>query len=134
MCRCQNPDCAAAAATAAPVVIHIVADQSTLDGRTDRPGYLLGADSLIDAELVRDLAAQAKTQPLLPADSPAEPRYQPSRALADFVRARDLTCRAPACDRPATDCDIDHTVPYADGGSTHASNLKLLCRFHCRIA
>jgi hypothetical protein len=130
MCRCQNPDCAAAGATVAPVVIHIVADQSTLDGRTDRPGYLLGADSLIDAELLRDLAVQAKTQPLLPADSPAEPRYQPSRALAEFVRARDLTCRAPGCDRHATDCDLDHTVPYADGGATHASNLKLLCRFH----
>jgi len=130
MCRCQSPDCAAAGATAAPVVIHVVADQSTLEGRTDTPGYLLGADSLIDAELLRDIAARAKTRPLLPAGTPAEPHYQPSRALADFVRARDLTCRAPGCDRPATDCDLDHTVPYAEGGATHASNIKALCRFH----
>jgi hypothetical protein len=27
-------------------------------------------------------------------------------------------------------CDIDHTVPYADGGLTHPSNLKSLCRKH----
>jgi len=41
-----------------------------------------------------------------------------------------LTCRFPGCDRPAIDCDIDHAVPYADGGPTHASNLKCLCRLH----
>jgi hypothetical protein len=50
--------------------------------------------------------------------------------LADFVRARDLTCRAPGCDRAATACDLDHTIPYADGGPTHAGNLKALCRLH----
>ncbi|OBI23828.1 hypothetical protein A5711_10020 [Mycobacterium sp. E2238] len=60
----------------------------------------------------------------------AEPRYIPSARLADFVRCRDLTCRAPGCDRPAVDCDIDHTIPYADGGPTHSSNLKCLCRQH----
>ncbi|MCA2349502.1 HNH endonuclease signature motif containing protein, partial [Mycobacterium intracellulare] len=59
-----------------------------------------------------------------------EPGYVPSRALADFVRCRDLTCRWPGCDRPATACDVDHTIPYAAGGPTHASNLKALCRTH----
>jgi hypothetical protein len=40
-----------------------------------------------------------------------------------------LTCRFPGCDRPAEFCDVDHTVPYPLG-STHASNLKCLCRKH----
>jgi hypothetical protein len=31
---------------------------------------------------------------------------------------------------PATRCDLDHTTPYGDGGLTHASNLKALCRKH----
>ncbi|MBU3751929.1 MAG: DUF222 domain-containing protein, partial [Mycobacterium sp.] len=102
-----------------------------LQGTSTRPGYLLEAGSLIPAELLRELAAAAKVRPLVqPADAPAEPGYRPSRALADFVRARDLTCRAPGCDRPATDCDLDHTVPYAEGGATHRSNIKCLCRFH----
>lgn len=65
-----------------------------------------------------------------PADARAEPGYSPSAALSDYVRCRDLTCRAPGCDRPATECDIDHTIPYARGGATHASNLKVLCRQH----
>ena len=54
----------------------------------------------------------------------------PSKALADFVRCRDLTCRWPGCDRPASDCDVDHTIPYSQGGLTHASNLKCYCRTH----
>jgi hypothetical protein len=65
-----------------------------------------------------------------PIDAAPEPGYVPSKTLADFVRCRDLTCRWPGCDRPAFDCDLDHTVPHADGGPTHASNLKCYCRTH----
>jgi hypothetical protein len=129
-CRCDTPDCPAAEATASAVVIHVVADQGTLDGTSATPAYLLGADALISAELLRELAAQARLRPLVhPADAPPENRYRPSRALADFIRARDLTCRAPGCDRPATECDLDHTIPYPHG-ATHACNLKSLCRLH----
>jgi hypothetical protein len=62
-------------------------------------------------------------------DAPPEPRYTPSRALSDFVRCRDLTCRWPGCDKPSYQCDLDHTVPYP-AGPTHASNMKCYCRFH----
>ena len=129
MCRCGAATCPAAATVPSPVVIHVVADPDTLTGRNNKPAQLLGTGDLISAEQLRDLAVQARIRPLC-APATAEPRYRPSRALADFVRARDLTCRAPGCDRPATVCDLDHTVPYADGGVTHASNIKCLCRFH----
>ena len=70
-------------------------------------------------------------KPLIhPGDAPAEPGYRPSKALADFVRHRDLTCRFPHCAVPATDCDIDHVIPHGDGGPTHASNLSCKCRSH----
>jgi hypothetical protein len=42
---------------------------------------------------------------------------------------RDMTCRAPGCDRPAVFGDIDHTVAYP-GGPTHPGNLKCYCRKH----
>ena len=130
MCRCGGADCPASASVASGVVIHVVAKQETLDGESNDPGHLIGSDTLITAELLRDLAIQAKLRPLIhPGDSPAEDRYRPSRALADFVRARDLTCRAPGCNRPATNCDLDHTIPFPHG-ATHASNLKCLCRLH----
>ena len=132
-CRCGDPNCPAAAQPApGPVVIHVVAEQATVEGRSDNPGYQLGANVVVPAEVVAELAREAKLSPLVhPADAPPERGYRPSRALADFVRARDLTCRAPGCDQPATHCDLDHTVPYPYG-PTHAGNLKCLCR-RCHI-
>ncbi len=131
-CRCGQPNCPAASTpTPSPVVIHVIADEATLDGTGHMPGSMLGNDALLPAELVADLARSAKLRPLIhPADSPPESGYTPSRGLADFVRCRDLTCRFPGCDQPATRCDLDHTTPHADGGPTHASNLKALCRRH----
>jgi hypothetical protein len=45
-------------------------------------------------------------------------------ALADFIRARDLTCRFPGCTVPATNCDVEHTIPWPYG-PTSASNPKM---------
>jgi hypothetical protein len=131
-CRCRRSDCAAGKRPAAtPVAIHVIAEQATIDGRGAAPASELGADGLIAPELVAELAASARLIPLIhPADAAPEPGYVPSKALADFVRCRDMTCRWPGCDRPAADCDLDHTVPYAQGGPTHASNLKCYCRTH----
>jgi Domain of unknown function (DUF222) len=131
-CRCGRRDCAAGKRPAAgPVVIHVIAQQETIDGRSAAPGSEVGADGLIPPELVAELAASARLVPLIhPADVPPEPGYVPSKALADFVRCRDLTCRWPGCDQPAIHCDLDHTIPYARGGPTHAGNLKCYCRTH----
>jgi Domain of unknown function (DUF222) len=131
-CRCGRSDCAAGKqAAAASVVIHVIAEQATIDGRGVTPASEVGADGLIGPELVAELAASARLVPLIhPTDAAPEPGYVPSKALADFVRCRDMTCRWPGCDRPAADCDLDHTIPFADGGPTHASNLKCYCRAH----
>ena len=113
------------------MVIHVIAEQATVEGSGPTPAAMIGYDGLIPAELIADLAHTARLQPLIhPGDAPAEPGYRPSRALADFVRHRDLTCRFPHCAVPATDCDIDHVIPHGDGGPTHASNLSCKCRFH----
>jgi len=131
-CRCGRKDCAAGTRPAAgPVVIHVIAEQATLNGRGDAPGSQVGVDRLITPELIAQLGASAKLMPLIhPGDAPPEPGYRPSKALADFVRCRDLTCRWPGCDRPAVGCELDHTIPYSQGGLTHASNLKCYCKTH----
>jgi hypothetical protein len=128
-CRCGTPDCAAGRRAPGPVVIHVVAEQATVEGRGASPAVVLGGEQLIPAELVKELADDAKLRPLFVPINP-ERGYTPSTKLAEFVRCRDLTCRAPGCDHPAMQCDLDHTIPYADGGATHASNLKCLCRPH----
>ncbi|WP_077078362.1 HNH endonuclease signature motif containing protein [Mycobacterium numidiamassiliense] len=131
-CRCGRADCAAGKRPApSPVTIHVIATQDTLIGAATAPACEIRADGLITAELVAELAKSAKLVPLThPGYAPPEQGYTPSKALADFVRARDLTCRWPGCDVPAFDCDIDHTIPHAQGGKTHAANLKCYCRTH----
>jgi hypothetical protein len=129
-CGCGSVDCAAGAPAKSSVVIHMVADQATVEGGGSTPGVLPGVEGLVPAELVVELAKSARLLPLRMPSEVSEPGYIPSAKLAEFVRCRDLTCRAPGCDRPATHCDIDHTIPYVDGGATHPSNLKCLCRLH----
>jgi hypothetical protein len=131
-CRCGRDHCAAGKRPAAtPAVIHVIVEQATSDSRSGATASEVCADGLVSPELIAELADQAKLVPLVrPIDAAPEPGYVPSKKLADFVRCRDLTCRWPGCDRPAFDCDIDHTVPHADGGPTHASNLKCYCRTH----
>jgi hypothetical protein len=130
-CRCGRTDCAAGAKPApGAVVIHVIAEAPALGGGQGS-GSQVCADGLITPELLGQIAAAAKLVPLIhPGVAAPEPGYVPSKALADFVRCRDLTCRWPGCEHPAFDCEIDHTIPYAQGGPTHAGNLKALCKTH----
>lgn len=128
-CQCGSPDCSAAQRRpAADVMIHVLAEQATIGGDSQAPGYLPGYGPL-PATLLRNVATTAKIKPLVKPPPYPEPGYRPSAALAEFVRLRDLTCRFPGCDQPAEVCDIDHTVAFPHG-PTHPSNLKLLCRYH----
>jgi hypothetical protein len=56
--------------------------------------------------------------------------YRPGRALRHLVQIRYRTCGHPGCRRPAEDCDLDHTIPYEDGGRTCECNLAPFCRRH----
>jgi hypothetical protein len=131
-CQCGRRDCdAGKRSSATSVVIHVIAEQAAAGSAGYTSASEVHADGLVGPELIAELAARARLAPLVhPLDAAPEPGYVPSTALADFVRCRDLTCRWPGCDHPAFDCDIDHTLPYAAGGPTHASNLKCYCRTH----
>ena len=48
------------------------------------------------------------------------------------MRARDKTCQAPGCRVPAHRCEIDHRLPWADGGPTFVDNLYCACKRHHR--
>jgi hypothetical protein len=94
------------------------------------PAVIIGGSIIPAPLLAAKLANTATIRPLIhPGDAPPEPRYTPSRRLADFVRCRDMTCRFPGCDEPAVGCDLDHTIAYPHG-PTCASNLGCLCRKH----
>jgi len=140
-CQCGTEGCAAGAERAAlsTVIVQVLAEQATVEGRGNHPGYLPGF-GILPAESVRDMVADgAACHPLkLPTTgndggavngTAGEAGYRPSAQLRQFIRWRDLTCRFPGCDKPAEHCDIDHTRPFPFG-PTHPSNNKLYCRTH----
>ena len=141
VCGCGGDDCEAARGSrpARDTTVYMVADQAAVEGareaaagspeRCAAPAFVFGA-GLVPNSLLSGLLDGARVRQVNhPGSGAAEPRYTASAALAAFVRCRDLTCRFPGCDRPASLADIDHTVPYPLG-PTHPSNLKCLCRFH----
>ncbi len=130
-CQCEREDCTAAAELAAvsSAVIHVLAEQATVDGTSDDPGYLRGF-GILPAESVRQVAKTAKLKPLnVPTSVAPDPGYRSSAKNKEFMVWRDLTCRWAGCDKPAEKSDIDHTVPYPHG-PTHPSNTKPYCRIH----
>jgi len=127
-CRCGSEECPAGGNTLSPVMIHLLAEQATVDGEGTAPGYLPGF-GIVPAQMVDRIGSSARNKLVRMPEPAAEAGYRPSAALADFVRWRDLTCRFPGCDVRAEMCDVDHTLPYPQG-PTHPSNLKLYCRAH----
>lgn len=51
-------------------------------------------------------------------------------ALRRAIVLRDRRCTHPMCDRLAEDCEVDHIVPFSEGGLTVQDNGRLLCPFH----
>jgi hypothetical protein len=152
-CACANPHCPAVVddGRASSIVVHVIAEQASTEALPDpllhgeglapveaeesepplrrQAGLLFGGGILPAALLAELIARGAKVTLVGSPTSEPEPRYRPSTALDEFVRNRDLTCRAPGCDRSAVVADIDHTVAYP-GGPTHPGNLKCYCRIH----
>ena len=56
--------------------------------------------------------------------------YTPNDPLRHAVQLRHRTCVYPECNRPAEQCQLDHRIPFEDGGPTAADNLFPLCQRH----
>lgn len=94
----------------------------------------LAGGTPVDPDTARTLAARTRAWTRLFTDPrgqvTAVDTYTPSKQLQRLLRARDQHCRWPGCTTTATRCDIDHTIPWADGGRTRHDNLAHLCRRH----
>ena len=56
--------------------------------------------------------------------------YRPPPSLQHLIRVRQQRCAYPGCGRAGRRCDLDHTIPYEQGGRTCECNLAPLCRKH----
>jgi hypothetical protein len=117
-------------------VVDIRVDLETLTRLANHPGELAGYGPVI-ADIAR---RAAETQP------DAEWRYtvtdphtgdpvavgttrrRPSTSQRRLIQAHNDICVFPGCRVPAADCDLDHRVPWSDGGATTAFNLGPVCR------
>ena len=121
-----------------PVTLNLTLDLPTFLGLRENPGVLAGYGE-IPASAARLLATDAKWRRFI--TDPVSGNlldfgrltYEPPQALVDFIVARDRRCRFPGCRQPARVCDIDHAIPWEEGGRTSQKNLGLLCRRHHRM-
>lgn len=59
--------------------------------------------------------------------------YAPTTAMRAYCVARDGTCIYPGCARPAEQCQLDHRIPFEEGGATTPDNLYCLCQHHHNV-
>ncbi|MEN9679981.1 MAG: hypothetical protein RLZ57_1110, partial [Actinomycetota bacterium] len=118
-----------------PVAVNLTIDLPTLLGLANNPGELQGYGA-IPASIARELAADGKWRRFITDPTSGElldcgrETYLPPQHLVDFLMARDRTCRFPGCSQPGHRTDIDHAIPWEEGGTTSPENLGLLCRRH----
>ena len=59
-------------------------------------------------------------------------KRRPTASMRRTVEATYRTCIFPGCRMPARGCDLDHRIPWAEGGHTSTECLAPLCRHdHC---
>ncbi|WP_281901613.1 HNH endonuclease signature motif containing protein, partial [Phytohabitans aurantiacus] len=122
-------------ATTGPVRggVELTVPLSTLMGLTELPGELAGWGPVI-ADIARQVAEQQRRGRWRFTVHDGNTLYtgvtrrRPTADLADYISARDRTCRAPGCRVPAHRADIDHIRDWAHGGPTEERNLGTLCR------
>ena len=108
----------------------------TLLGHADVPGHLNGygpvsPDTARQLTLKAPSFARVLTDPVTSAVLDFDrSTYSIPADLRAVITLQHETCAAPGCNRPAHQCDIDHTVDYALGGTTSLANLAPLSRDH----
>lgn len=88
----------------------------------------------IPAHIARRLATHADLQRVITTGTAILHMGRKVRCATDdhyrALVARDGGCRWPGCHAPAAWCDIDHIVPWHQGGATDPDNLIMWCRHH----
>ena len=116
--------------------VEITIDLETLARLADAPGDLGGYGPVV-ADVARQVAeAQADGRWLFTITDPRTGqalhdgivRRRPNTAQRRSVVARDRTCVFPGCRMPATDCDLDHRIPWAQKSETSTNGLAPGCR------
>ncbi|MBB5631823.1 hypothetical protein BKA04_000046 [Cryobacterium mesophilum] len=126
-----------AAVDAIRAEVAILIPALTLLGESDEPATILGRGPIGLDDALR-MAANAPSLVRVITDPVtdmvlATDNYRTTKKLRRYLRRRDGRCRCPSCNRSAWRSDIDHTIPFSDGGPTEPGNLACLCPGHHTI-
>lgn len=122
-------------------VIDVVIDMNALLGFTDAEAEVNGVGH-VSPDVVRALIADdpdATLRKLLtdPVTGHLEGvgtnRYRVTGRFREFLLLRDRRCRFPGCRRKASRCEIDHSIPWNEGGLSTRENLGALCKRHHQL-
>ena len=112
-CRCGTPRLPARETAASAVIIHVIAEQSTVEGTGDTPAAMIGYEGLIPAELIAELAQTAEAATVDPSRRRARrsglpavegvgrlrPPPRPDLPLPELRRNRPLTATSTTSSR-----------------------------------
>lgn len=116
------------------VDIHV--DLKTLAELSETPGELAGYGPVI-ADIARQVLSEQHDSEwrTTVTDNNGQvihtgtTRRRPTTSQKRQIHAQDPTCVFLGCRMPATQCDIDHTTPWSQGGETSVENNAPLCRY-----
>ena len=114
--------------TPKPADTESVADTGAVGGGVFIAGF--GWAGAAEAEMLEKLSAAAARVDLDEVAGESTGSYVPTGRMVSLVRARDGVCIYPGCHRPAERCQVDHRIPFGQGGATTPANLFLLCQHH----
>ena len=116
-------------------VVEIRVDMTTLTGIHDEPGEIPGFGPVL-ADVARKIVDEAWDAEwrIIPVDENGGPvgvvttKRPPTTAQKRIVETRNPTCVFPGCRMPATECDLNHEIPWAEAHRTTIRELGPLCR------
>jgi hypothetical protein len=118
---------------AARPVINVTVPLTTVMGLGDDPGVSSGGEP-VPAGLVRMVASDPEctwyrmlTDPAGKCAELSTVSYQPTEPIFRRVVAEAVSCYRANCQRPATECELDHKQPWPFG-PTSTANLHPACR------
>ncbi len=120
--------------------VTLTVDLATLTGLVEHSGELGGYGPVVSdiARQIADTSHSAEWRFVVTGSEQqaihvGTTARRPTRRQRRLVESAYPTCVFPGCRIPATQCDLDHHTPWADGGQTTTTNLTPLCRHDHRL-
>ncbi len=117
-------------------VVDLRVDLDTLAALTGHPGELAGYGPVI-SDIARQVTEDQQRCEWRYTVTDTETgqtihngttRRRPTAAQRRAVESRDVMCVFPGCRMPGIECDLDHRIPWSQGGPTTVRHLAPLCR------